>query len=182
MYRSKWIVRIKQIWDRGMHTKKPLMFPHGKLLTTYSKQWAVGYSFQQNLNKKMWKPSGSMKRTRLEIGNHKPERCRHVPYIVTAGPTEEVGRAQLPGSLFSPSDISKKLSHHFLLHFWINIGPYDHHAKYQGVFMGLLWNTFFIRVPPLDKEDLNEFKGWTLMKKVFHKSPKNTPWYFAWWS
>ena len=28
---------------------------------------------------------------------------------------------QLPGRLFSPSDISKKLSHHFLL--------YDHHAK-----------------------------------------------------
>ena len=31
--------------------------------------------------------------------------------------------AQLPGSLF-------------------NIGPYDHLVKYQGVFMGLLWNTF----------------------------------------
>ena len=45
---------------------------------------------------------------------------------------------QLPGRLFSPSDISKKLSHRFLLHFWIDIGSYDHHAKYQGVFMGLL--------------------------------------------
>jgi hypothetical protein len=32
-------------------------------------------------------------------------------------------------------------------------------------------NTFFIRVPPLEKEDLNEFKGGTLMKKVFQKSP-----------
>ena len=46
--------------------------------------------------------------------------------------------AQVPGKLFSPSDISKKLSHHFLLHFSIGMGSYDHHAKYQGVFMGLL--------------------------------------------
>ena len=69
----------------------------------------------------------------------------------------------------------KKLSHHFLLHYCINIGSYDHHAKYQGVFMGLLRNTFFIRVPPLKQEDLNEFKGGTLMKKVFQKSPINTP-------
>ena len=44
---------------------------------------------------------------------------------------------QLPGRLFSPSDISKKLSHHFLLHFPIGMGSYDHHAKYQGVFMDL---------------------------------------------
>ena len=36
-----------------------------------------------------------MKRTRLEIGNHKPERCRHVPYIVIVGPTEQVGRGIL---------------------------------------------------------------------------------------
>ena len=46
--------------------------------------------------------------------------------------------SQLPVRLFSPSDISKKLSHHFLLHFPIGMGSYDHHAKYQGVFMGLL--------------------------------------------
>ena len=42
--------------------------------------------------------------------------------------------AQLPGRLFSPRDICKKLSHHFLLHFPIGMGSYDHHAKYQGVF------------------------------------------------
>ena len=30
--------------------------------------------------------------------------------------------------------LCKKLSHHFLLHFPIGIGSYDHHAKYQGVF------------------------------------------------
>ena len=42
--------------------------------------------------------------------------------------------SQLPGGLFSPSDICKKLSHHFLLHFPIGMGSYDHHAKYQGVF------------------------------------------------
>ena len=42
--------------------------------------------------------------------------------------------SQLPGRLFSPSDICKKLSHHFLLHFSIGMGSYDHHAKYQGVF------------------------------------------------
>ena len=46
--------------------------------------------------------------------------------------------AQLPGRLFSPSDISKKLSHHFLLHFPIGMGFYDHHTKYQGVFQELL--------------------------------------------
>jgi hypothetical protein len=45
---------------------------------------------------------------------------------------------QLPGRLFSPIDISKKLSHHFLLHFPIGMGSYDHHAKYQDVFMDLL--------------------------------------------
>ena len=41
---------------------------------------------------------------------------------------------QLPGRLFRPSDKSKKLSYHFLLHFPIGMGSYDHHAKYQGVF------------------------------------------------
>ena len=56
---------------------------------------------------------------------------------------------QLPGRLFSPSDICKKLSRHFLLHFPIGMGSYDHHAKYQG------------------KENLNEFKEGTLMKSVF---------------
>ena len=30
--------------------------------------------------------------------------------------------AQLPGRLFSPSNICKKLSHHFLLHFPIGMG------------------------------------------------------------
>ena len=44
---------------------------------------------------------------------------------------------QLLGRLFSPSDISKKLSHHFLLHFPLGMGSYDHHPKYQGVFMDL---------------------------------------------
>ena len=87
-----------------------------------------------------------------------------------------------PCRLFSPIDISKKLSHHFLLHFWIDIGSYDHHAKYQGVFQDLLENTFFIRDPPLDKENLNEFKGGTLMKQVFYRRSWNTPWYFVWWS
>ena len=38
---------------------------------------------------------------------------------------------QLPGRVFSSSDISKKLSHHFLMDFPIGMG-------YQGVFMGLL--------------------------------------------
>ena len=50
----------------------------------------------------------------------------------------ETDVAQLPGRLFRPSDISKKQSHHFLLPFPIGMGPYDHHAKYQGVFLGLL--------------------------------------------
>ena len=50
----------------------------------------------------------------------------------------KVGKSQLPGRLFSPSDISKNLSRHFLLHFSIGMGSYDHHAIYQGVFMDLL--------------------------------------------
>ena len=89
LYRSKY-VRIEQIWDRGMHTKKPLMFPHGKLLNNYIFKTVSCWLFIWT--KKMWKSSGSMKGTRLEIGNHRPERCRHVPYTVTAGPTEQVGR------------------------------------------------------------------------------------------
>ena len=52
--------------------------------------------------------------------------------------------AQLPDRLFSPS---KKLSHHFLLHFPIGMGSYDHLKKYPGVFLELLQNTFFKRVP-----------------------------------
>ena len=46
-------------------------------------------------------------------------------------------KTQLLGRLFSPSDTSKKLSHHFLLHFPLGMGSYDHHPKYQGVFMDL---------------------------------------------
>ena len=49
--------------------------------------------------------------------------------------------AQLPGRLFSPSDICKKLPYHFLLHFRIDIGFYDNHKKYQGVFSDPLENT-----------------------------------------
>ena len=49
-----------------------------------------------------------------------------------------VATAQLPGRLFSPSDISKKLSHHFLLYFPNGMGSYGYHAKYQGVFQDLL--------------------------------------------
>ena len=49
-------------------------------------------------------------------------------------PAPYIELSQLPGRLFSPSDICKKLSHHFLLHFPIGMGSYDHHAKYEGVF------------------------------------------------
>ena len=42
--------------------------------------------------------------------------------------------SQLPGRLFSPSDVCKKQSHYFLLHFQIGMGSYDHQAKDQGVF------------------------------------------------
>ena len=31
-------------------------------------------------------------------------------------------------------DYLAQLSHHFLLHFPIGMGSYDHQAKYQGVF------------------------------------------------
>ena len=57
----------------------------------------------------------------------------------------KVHTSQLLGRLFSPGDISKKLSNHFLLHFPIGIGSYDHHPKYQGVFPQLLENTFFLK-------------------------------------
>ena len=49
-------------------------------------------------------------------------------------PTLELLGTQLPGKLFSTTYISKKLAHHFLWHFPIGMGSYDHHAKYQGVF------------------------------------------------
>ena len=50
---------------------------------------------------------------------------------------ENIANTQLPGRLFSASDKSKKISHHFLLHFPIGMGSYNHHAKYQGGFMDL---------------------------------------------
>ena len=56
-----------------------------------------------------------------------------IPTGAVAPPT-----AQLPGRLFSPSVICKKMSHHFLLHFPIGTGSYDHHEKYQVVFPELL--------------------------------------------
>ena len=90
--------------------------------------------------------------------------------------------SQLPGRRFSPGDISKKLSRHFLLHFPIGMGSYDHHAKYQGVFPDLLQNTFFIKVPPLNSFKFSLSKGGTLMKKVFSRRSGNTQWYIAWWS
>ena len=62
--------------------------------------------------------------------------CQTLKYP-NLGLKQEVGLSQLPGRLFSPSDICKKLSHYFLLHFPIGMGSYDHHAKYQGVFMDL---------------------------------------------
>ena len=60
--------------------------------------------------------------------------------------------AQVPGKLFSPSDISKKLSHQFLLHFWIDMGSYDQHSKCQGVY-GASIKQFFHKGP-----HLNSFK------------------------
>ena len=56
------------------------------------------------------------------------------------------------------------------MHFWIDIGSHDHHAKYQGVFPDLLENTFFIGVPPLDKENLNEFEGGCFIEGGGHKN------------
>ena len=76
-------------------------------------------------------------------------------------------RTQLPGRLFISSDMSKKNYPTTFLHFLIGMGSFDHHAKYQGVFMGLLWNTFFIRVPPLNSFKFSSSKSETLMKKVF---------------
>jgi hypothetical protein len=54
---------------------------------------------------------------------------------------------QLPSRLIGPSDIFKKLSHHFLLRFSIGMGSYDH-TKYQGMFPYFLANTFFHKGPP----------------------------------
>ena len=80
---------------------------------------------------------------------------------------------QLPGRLFSPSNISKKLSHHFLLHFWNGIGSYNHHGKYQGVFPVFI---FFIRVPLLDKENFKwNQRGGPLWKKCFIEAPETLP-------
>ena len=40
--------------------------------------------------------------------------------------------------------------------------------------LGLVQNTFFLRVPSLDKENLNEFKGHPSEKSVLLKPPKHT--------
>ena len=82
---------------------------------------------------------------------------------------------QLIGKLFSPSQKVKKLSHPFRLCFELGLGVHVHHAKYQGVFMGLKKNMFFIRAPLLDLDRFPLFKGGTLMKNMFFLSSINTP-------
>ena len=82
--------------------------------------------------------------------------------------------SQLSGRLFSPSDISKKLPHHFLLHFPNGMGSYDHHIKYQGVFPGLLYNSFLIRFPPLNSFKIFFIQRGDPYEKEFYRSPGNT--------
>ena len=87
---------------------------------------------------------------------------------------QDIQSSQLSGRLFSPSDICKKLSHHFLLYFPIGMGSYDHHAKYQGAFPQLLKSTFFIRVPPLNYLNFLSPKGDPHEESVFQELRKHT--------
>ena len=77
--------------------------------------------------------------------------------------------SQLPGRLFSPSNISKKLSHHFLLHFprYEFLWP---PRKISGYVSLALRKHSSHKGPPLNKEILNEFKRGTHMKKRIKKT------------
>ena len=59
-----------------------------------------------------------------------PKKAKKVEEVVP----EEVEDSSLVDYLAQVIYVCKKLSYHFLLHFPIGMSPYDHHAKYQGVF------------------------------------------------
>ena len=82
--------------------------------------------------------------------------------------------SQLPGRLFSPSDIFKKLSHHFLLHFSIGMGSYDHHAKYQCVSLAPVTH-FFHKGSPFEGKHFELIpRGDPYEKSVFLELRKHT--------
>ena len=81
-----------------------------------------------------WVPSSPSPINFLKKGPSVSSQCAGFPSSVIIPSSSSWSRAQVPGRLFSPSGKCKKLSHHFLLHFSIGMGSYDHHAKYQGVF------------------------------------------------
>ena len=88
--------------------------------------------------------------------------CRDIP----TDSNSFVLSSQLPGRLFSPSEISKNFTNTFYNIFQLVWVPMTT-IKYQDVFLNLLCRKyFFTRFSPLDKENLNEFKGGTLMKMI----------------
>ena len=87
----------------------------------------INYTMPVEQMKKIFTISGRCTQT---IDFH----CKTAPLQVIFFAMETVDHPQLPGRLFGPSDICKKLSQNFLLHFSIGMGSYDHHTTYQGVF------------------------------------------------
>ena len=94
-----------------------------KELTIELKKFGSGFNIPSLICPYNQYETCSKEKTPFQLIQHLVDHCN-----------EEVCMTQLPGRLFSPSDKCKKLSHHFLLHFSIGMGSYDHHAKYQGVF------------------------------------------------
>ena len=68
------------------------------------------------------------------------------------------------------------MSHHFLLHFAIGMGSYDHHTKHLGVFSGASIKPFFQKVPPPPFEFIYFFfqRGDPYEKSVFFEVHKHS--------
>ena len=73
----------------------------------------------------------------------------YFPKLLSNDPTKKCHltlwlTSQLPGRIFSPSDISKKMSRHFLLHFQIVMGSYRVFERKIWYFELFLWLGFWI--------------------------------------
>ena len=114
----------KTSWKKSIFEKNKIM-PQAGFEPTSS--WLLEWSLSEFCHKDSWVLRVKIKIYKNVQWSASFNFCHQVTTVL-------LHCAQLPGRLFSPSDKCKKLSHHFLLHFSIGMGSYDHHAKYQGVF------------------------------------------------
>ena len=104
-------LKFEIAWKSPPKNKKSAALKKQKININYRVRWRfeMTWSTHKNITKI---PSSSI------VSNHSP--CNIQVLHTTILDEWVVGTvcgAQLPGRLFSPSDISNKLSHHFLLHF-----------------------------------------------------------------